>query len=122
MNDLAVREMRSYQKDEKALNDAQLAALLPCLPGWKILEREGVSRLEKSFRFDDFHGALGFANLVGEIAEEADHHPVIQISWGRTAVSWWTHTINGLHENDFIMAARTDLLYQESYQAGEEGE
>jgi 4a-hydroxytetrahydrobiopterin dehydratase len=113
MNELGARQIRSYRKDEKPIPESEAAELLGSLPGWEVLEREGVPRLEKSFKFPDFLGALDFANLVGEIAEEADHHPAILISWGRTAVSWWTHAVNGLHENDFIMAARTDQLYQD---------
>ncbi len=113
MNELGKRQVRSYQKDEKPLSESEVSELLGSLPGWKVIEREGVPRLEKSFKFPDFLGALHFANLVGEKAEEADHHPAILISWGRTAVSWWTHAVNGLHENDFIMAARTDQLYQD---------
>ncbi len=120
MNELAAREIRSYQKGEKPLNEDGLADLLPALPDWKIVEREGIPRLEKSFQFPDFQGALDFAVLVGEKAEEADHHPAILISWGRAAVSWWTHAVNGLHENDLIMAARTDQLYRDNTPADEE--
>lgn len=120
MNELAAREIRSYQKGEKPLNKDGLADLLPALPDWRIVEREGIPRLEKSFQFSDFQKALDFAVLVGEKAEEADHHPAILISWGRAAVSWWTHAVNGLHENDLIMAARTDQLYRDNYLADEE--
>ena len=48
------------------------------LPEWKIVEREGIPRLEKSFPFDDFLSAVDFTNQVAEMAEEADHHPAIQ--------------------------------------------
>ena len=49
---------------------------------------------------------------VGELAEEEGHHPALLTEWGRTTVTWWTHKIRGLHRNDFIMAAKTDELYQ----------
>jgi 4a-hydroxytetrahydrobiopterin dehydratase len=120
MKELAAREIRSYKKGEKPLNKEELADLLSALPDWKIVEREGIPRLERSFHFPDFQGALDFAAQVGEKAEEADHHPAILISWGRAAVSWWTHAVNGLHENDLIMAARTDQLYQDNYPVEEE--
>ena len=116
MKELADQKIKSYAKDEKPIPDQQVNDLLPSLPGWKIIERESIPRLEKSFQFKNFQDALDFANLVGVKAEEADHHPAILISWGRTAVSWWTHAVNGLHINDFILAARTELLFQDRYQ------
>lgn len=119
MSDLANRKLKTYQKDEKPLTVNEVADLLPSLPDWEVVEREGIPRLEKSYKFPDFSKALDFANLVGKIAEEGDHHPAILISWGRTAVSWWTHAVNGLHENDFIMAARTEELFQENDPSGE---
>jgi len=55
---------------------------------------------------------LEFTNKVGELAEKEGHHPALLTEWGRTTVTWWTHKIKGLHRNDFIMAAKTDELYQ----------
>jgi 4a-hydroxytetrahydrobiopterin dehydratase len=49
---------------------------------------------------------------VGALAEQADHHPAILIKWGKVTVTWWTHVLHGLHLNDFILAARTDRLFQ----------
>ena len=54
--------------------------------------------------------ALELTNKIAAIAEEEDHHPLINLEWGRVTVAWWTHLIKGLHKNDFIMAARTDQL------------
>ena len=55
-----------------------------------------------------FAQALAVTNRVGEQAEEEGHHPALLTEWGKVTVSWWTHKIGGLHQNDFIMAARTD--------------
>ncbi|MBN1818290.1 MAG: 4a-hydroxytetrahydrobiopterin dehydratase [Sedimentisphaerales bacterium] len=76
--------------------------------GWEVVEE---TRLEKEFRFPDFRRALEFVNKVGELAEVEGHHPDLFLSWGRVKVSLWTHKINGLHENDFILAAKIDTLY-----------
>jgi 4a-hydroxytetrahydrobiopterin dehydratase len=76
-----------------------------------VTERDGVKRLERSFRFADFESALKFTVGVGGKAEEAGHHPALLTEWGRVTVSWWTHAIGGLHRNDFVMAARTDGVY-----------
>ncbi|MDR7439690.1 MAG: 4a-hydroxytetrahydrobiopterin dehydratase [Armatimonadota bacterium] len=99
--------------DELPLTDAEIVALLPQVPEWRVVEREGVKRLERTFKFRNFQEALAFANRVGELAEEEGHHPALLVEWGRVTVSWWTHKIRGLHRNDFIMAAKTDAAYRE---------
>ena len=93
---------------EPTLDEAAIDALLAEIPGWSVAERDGVKRLERSFRFADFASALEFTVGVGGRAEEAGHHPALLTEWGRVTVSWWTHAIGGLHRNDFVMAARTD--------------
>jgi len=76
--------------------------------GW-TLTHEG-SRIERRFGFDDFAAALAFVNKVGALAEAEGHHPDISLGWGYAAVVFYTHKISGLHENDFIMAAKTSAL------------
>ena len=80
------------------------------LQSWSVVEKGGIKRLERSFKFKDFSEALDFTNKVGDIAEKEGHHPDILTEWGMVTVSWWTHKIRGLHRNDFIMAAKTDAL------------
>jgi 4a-hydroxytetrahydrobiopterin dehydratase len=113
MSDLIDRVCQPCRKDDGPLSEDEIAKLLPSLPGWRVVERDAIPRLEKSFQFPDFKSALDFASQVGELAEKEDHHPAILISWGRAAVSWWTFVVDGLHENDFILAARTDVLFQD---------
>ena len=81
--------------------------LLGALPGWEIAQAGGIDVLSATFAFETFGAALEFANRIGDLADAADHHPEIVVEWGRARVRWWTHTISGLHRNDFIMAART---------------
>ena len=76
-----------------------------------MVEREGIKRLERVFGFRNFAEALAFTNTVGERAEEEGHHPAPLTEWGKVTLTWWTHKIGGLHQNDFIMAARTDELF-----------
>jgi 4a-hydroxytetrahydrobiopterin dehydratase len=76
------------------------------------VERSGIRRLERVFRFRDFAEALAFTMRVGGLAEENGHHPALLTEWGRVTASFWTHKISGLHRNDFIMAAKTSLLYE----------
>lgn len=86
----------------------EVSELAARLPAWRVVSRDGIERLERVYTFPDFASALAFTNRVGAIAEAADHHPALQTEWGRVTVSWWTHSLGGLHRNDFIMAARTD--------------
>ncbi len=73
--------------------------------------KEGEPRLEKTFKFHDFDQAMAFTNLIAHEAATEDHHPAILTEWGKVTVTWWTHVIKGLHQNDFVMAAKTDKLY-----------
>jgi 4a-hydroxytetrahydrobiopterin dehydratase len=98
------------RRDAPRVTEAEVAELKPLIPDWELVERDGIPRLERVFRFDDFKAALDFTQRVGELAEEEGHHPAILTEWGRVTVTWWTHKIRGLHRNDFIMAAKTDRL------------
>lgn len=96
---------------EPTVTDLEIKGLHPQVSEWEIVERNNIKRLERVFRFNNFIQALEFTNKVGEIAEQEGHHPVIVTEWGRVKVSWWTHKIKGLHQNDFIMTAKTNELY-----------
>lgn len=97
--------------DEPPLTDKEIEGLMPQVPEWDLVERNGIKRLERTFKFRNFAAALAFTNEVGAAAEAEGHHPVIELTWGRATVTWYTHKIKGLHQNDFIMAAKTDELY-----------
>ena len=112
MENLAAGKCVALRKGMPALTDADIADLLPQLAGWQARDVEGMQRLERTFKFKNFAQALEFTNKVGAIAEEQDHHPRIVTEWGKVTLQWWSHVIGGLHKNDFIMAAKTDTLYQ----------
>jgi 4a-hydroxytetrahydrobiopterin dehydratase len=95
---------------EPTLTDDEVTALLPQVPGWEVIEIDGIRRLRRVFRFPDFAAALAFTDGVGALAEQEGHHPAVLTEWGRTTVTWWTHKIRGLHRNDFIMAAKSNAL------------
>jgi 4a-hydroxytetrahydrobiopterin dehydratase len=92
------------------VSDEDIAEYLKQIPAWEVVERGGVKRLERVFKFRNFVEALAFTNQVGNLAEQEDHHPAILTEWGRATVTWWTHAAKGLHKNDFIAAAKTDQL------------
>ena len=90
--------------------DAQCQRLLNNLPGWELAMVEKSMRLRRTFVFGDFSEALAFTNRVGGLAEAEGHHPEMVTVWGAVTISWWTHSVGGVHLNDFIMAARTGAL------------
>src|SRR5262249_17830150 len=86
--------------------------LLAETPGWSL--DDTATRIERTFRFKDFADALAFVNRIGKLAEAEDHHPDITFGWGYFGVGFQTHKIKGLHENDFIMAAKVNRLATEA--------
>ena len=108
---LAQMQCSACRGDEPPLADTEIKEMMHEVPEWEIVEEDGAKRLQRTFKFKDFAAALDFTNRVGEIAEEEGHHPVISLTWGRATISCYTHKIGGLHDNDFIMAAKTDELH-----------
>ncbi|MBX2858237.1 MAG: 4a-hydroxytetrahydrobiopterin dehydratase [Cellvibrionaceae bacterium] len=113
MKNLHESQCEACLKDAPTLNEVELSKLQPEIPAWVVVESESVKQLIREYAFLNFASALAFANVVGELAEQQGHHPAITVEWGRATVSWWTHEIGGLHKNDVIMAAKTDVLFRE---------
>lgn len=93
--------------DVPTLEGAELARLHRQVPGWELVDGH---HLKKGFRFSNFREALDFVNRVGNLAEEQGHHPDLAFGWGWAEIKVFTHSIDGLTENDFILAAKVDLL------------
>mgnify|MGYP002078727193 FL=1 len=108
--ELREQACEACRADAPRVTTEERARLMGHLPDWQVEEVEGVEQLVRLFRFADFQQALEFTQRVGALAEEQNHHPALLTEWGRVTVRWWTHKIKGLHKNDFICAARTDLL------------
>jgi len=102
---LAARSCVPCRGGVPTLTREQIAPLLEQLEGWTV---EDDKKLTKSYRFGNFREALAFVNTAGEIAEAEGHHPDLHLAWGHVGVELWTHKIGGLHENDFVMAAKLD--------------
>ena len=106
--DLLSRHCAPLPKETPALKGDALAPYVAAISDrWSVVDDH---HLEGKFEFDDFMGALAFANRAGGAAEAEGHHPDIAITWGGATVTIWTHSIGGLSENDFILAARLDTL------------
>ena len=110
MTELSQMKCVACRGGEPKLTEREIDELLPEVPGWQVIDVDGVKRLEHTFKLKNFIEAMAFTNRIAMTAEKEDHHPLIVTEWGRVRVQWWTHKIKGLHKNDFIMAAKTDKL------------
>ena len=107
MSDLASKTCVPCRGGTPPLKGEELDDLRKQVPEWEVIEEH---HLRRRFRFKNFREALGFVNLVGELAEEQGHHPDISFGWGYAEVTVFTHKIDGLTESDFIFAAKTNTL------------
>jgi 4a-hydroxytetrahydrobiopterin dehydratase len=108
MSSLADQKCEPCKGGVPPLEGEALKKLSTQLPDWKVVDGR---RLNKTFIFPDFQKGLDFVNRAGAVAEAEGHHPDLCLAWGRVDVVIYTHKINGLTENDFVMAAKLDRAY-----------
>ena len=113
MEELSNGQCEACRVGAPRVSKSEMADYLPQIPEWAIEKVEGIDHLVRTYSFKNFVDALAFTNQVGELAEAHDHHPALLTEWGSVKTSWWTHKIKGLHRNDFILAAKTDLVYMQ---------
>jgi len=106
-SNLADRHCVPCKSGTPALKGAELERYASEVPGWTVV---GEHHLSRSFKFPDFKQALEFVNRAGAIAEEEGHHPNLALTWGRADVEIYTHSIDGLTESDFVLAAKIGRL------------
>lgn len=98
------------RKGDKPLSLAEIQQKLAGLDGW-VLNAEG-KKIRKRWKFKNFAEAISFVNRVAEVAEAEDHHPDVSFGWGYAEIVFTTHAIDGLHENDFVMAREVDKSHE----------
>ena len=109
MSELAKKKCIPCEGGVEALKPSEAEKLLKELdPAWMLVDDAHL--LVREFRFKNFAEALAFANKIGVIAEEENHHPELTVGWGSVAVELSTHAIHGLSENDFILASKIDEI------------
>jgi len=106
--ELLAKECISCSNKIAHLNKTQVRSYLNLLSNWRLQE----DKLEREIKTKNFKQSLLLANEIGLIAEQQNHHPDLYISWGILRISVFTHAINGLSENDFILAAKIDKLLE----------
>jgi len=110
MPTLSQETCEACRADAPRISDDDLKILMPKIPDWTPIVVDGILQIQRQYSFKNFRLAMAFSNQVGDLAEEAGHHPSILTEWGAVTVTWWSHSIKGLHKNDLIMAARCDEL------------
>lgn len=108
MAKLVQKQSRELPKGTPALSDIDVKQLLAEVPGWEVAE--GGKRLVKTYTFKNFYETTAFVNAAFWIIHREDHHPDLGVSYKTARFSFWTHTVDGLSENDFITAAKIDAL------------
>ena len=111
MEGLAAKSCAPCRGGVPPLSPASAQAELDHVPGWRL--EENATRLTRRFEFRDFVEAIKFVNRVADVAEQEAHHPDIAVHWNKVDLTLWTHKIGGLHENDFILAAKVNRLLVE---------
>lgn len=106
MEPLIKRRCRPCEGGMPPLEQKFIDEYLESIPLWR---QEGIE-IKRDFTFPDFKTALSFVDEIGELAEQEGHHPDVTLSWGKVGVSLSTHAIEGLSENDFILAAKIDTM------------
>jgi 4a-hydroxytetrahydrobiopterin dehydratase len=108
MTDLASRTCVPCRGGVPPMAKTEAEAFLSEAPGWTL--QDDGTRIERRFKLKNFKEALVLVNRIGALAEDEGHHPDITFGWGYVTVFLHTHKIKGLHENDFIMAAKINRL------------
>jgi len=109
LKELAQQKCAPLKGKQHQLSGARANELLSALSGWKLAD-DGAS-ISKKYTFTDFAHALAFVNALAWIAERENHHPDVELGWGRCLVRFSTHDVGGLSMNDFISAAKAEALF-----------
>jgi len=108
MNPLLDKHCRDYSKNESPLSADEIEKNLIHTPKWQFFSKQKI--IKRTYTFKNYQQTMAFVNQVAEIAKAQDHHPDMLVSYNRCDVSYNTHTVDGITENDFICAAQIDVI------------
>jgi len=111
MKALTDQSLQPCDPNSQPLSEADIQSHLCKLDYWVLNTENKIEQIAKTYTFKNFAEALSFTNDIAALAEQKNHHPKICLEWGRVTISWWTHSVNGLFINDFIMAAKCDAIF-----------
>ena len=111
MNDLLKKKCIPCEGGAVPFDVSEIHKYQKKVDDWDIAKNEKNNFfLEKNFKFKNFKDSQDFINIIGKISEEEGHHPDINFGWGYAKITITTHAIEGLSENDFILAAKIDKI------------
>lgn len=108
IHDLASKHCHSCEGGIPALSSEEIADLLSQLDGW----RQDNQSIYKAYSFKNYYQTMAFVNAVAWISHNEDHHPDIVVGYNKCHITYTTHAIKGLSENDFICAIKVDRLFE----------
>lgn len=104
---LSKQKCKACEGLEDKLSTESIKKYNSFIPSWKVINNHHI---EKTLKFKDFKSALKFVNEVGALAEKEGHHPLIEFTWGEVTLKLWTHALDGLSMNDFILASKIEQI------------
>ncbi len=113
MTALKNRSVEALTTDSRSPDDREIKELMEEIPDWRLdYSRDGkYFFLFRKFKFSAYLKGVKFHGCVAEIAEQLQHHPEMLTEYGHVTVKWWSHSVGGIHLNDFILAAKCDAIY-----------
>ena len=114
MEDYSTKTCEACNADAPKASEGSLSNFLTKYSDWSMSNDVEFPQITRVYKFSKYTLGLEFVNLVAELSDAEGHHPDIILEYGKVTVKWWSHKIQNLHENDFIMAAKCDLIYDNS--------
>jgi 4a-hydroxytetrahydrobiopterin dehydratase len=108
METLARKRCKPCEGGVAPYNEQQARNMLAQLKGWTLQD----GKLAKTYPFANYHHTMAFVNALAWISHREDHHPDLEVGYNKCRVTYWTHAVGGLSENDFICAAKCDALFE----------
>jgi 4a-hydroxytetrahydrobiopterin dehydratase len=112
MNELARKKCKPCEGGVAALTTEQVRPMLKGLEGWELDGNDARKGISKTYRFKNYFDTMAFVNAAAWVSHREDHHPDMLVGYNQCRVSYVTHAIDGLSENDFICAAKLDALFE----------
>ena len=112
MTKLSELTCEACNTNAKLLTNDEIDIMLSKLLGWEVIVDSDIKKLKRQYLTENYQQSVSFTNAVALLAKSVNHHPQIIMEYSSVTVIWWTHVIQGLHNNDFIMAAKTSELFK----------
>jgi 4a-hydroxytetrahydrobiopterin dehydratase len=113
LSQLEIQQCRSCKIGESCATEQEIKQYAEQIPEWQLKQVNQINQLERVYQFKNFASAIAFTNQIAEMAEVQNHHPALLTEWGKVTITWWSHSIKGLHLNDFICAAKTEQIFKQ---------